>query len=171
MLIIIVMLWLHLQGQTSPWQHQSGHNITLIKVLHWAHILQVDTCLLLKIFLYNSQSGKIYYYCIFYIILQSWWKNFSQPCTGTMRVGVNLYTDAMICRHFVRLVHHISLTSSSVQQWLQIDMPLVRGIQIYSCEEKLHFLTSCLTLGINFKLWCTCLKFCHYKNKKLLHFT
>ena len=33
----------------------------------------------------------------------------------TMRVGVYLYTDPMICRHFVRLMHHISLTSSSVQ--------------------------------------------------------
>ena len=58
------------------------------------------------------QSGQIHYYCIFYIILQSWWKNFGQPCTGTMRVRVNLYTDPMICRHFVRLVHHISFTSS-----------------------------------------------------------
>ena len=41
------------------------------------------TCSLLKIFLYNSQSGQIHYYCIFYITLQSWWKNFSLPCTGT----------------------------------------------------------------------------------------
>ena len=102
------------------------------------------TCSLLKIFLYNSQSGQIHYYCIFYIILQSWWKNFSQPCTGTMRVRVNLYTDLMICRHFVRLVHHISFTSSSVQQWVQIDMPPVRGTHIHSSKEQLHYFTSSL---------------------------
>ena len=102
------------------------------------------TCSLLKIFLYNSQSGQIHYYCIFYIILQSWWKNFSQPCTGTMRVWVNLYTDLMICRHFVRLVHHISFTSSSVQQWVQIDMPPVRGTHIHSSKEQLHYFTSSL---------------------------
>ena len=49
------MLWLHLQGQTSPGQHQSGNNIILIKVLHYTHILQVNTCSLLKIFPYNSE--------------------------------------------------------------------------------------------------------------------
>ena len=38
-------------------------------------------------------------------------------------------------RHFVRLMHHISFTSSSVQYWVQIDMPPVRGIQIYSSKE------------------------------------
>ena len=88
----------------------------------------------------------------------------------TMRVGVYLYTDPMICRHFVRLMHHISLTSSSVQQWVQIDMPPVRDIHIYSSKEQLYYFTCCLTLGIYFKLQCTCLKFCHQKNKKLLYF-
>ena len=102
------------------------------------------TCSLLKIFLYNSQSGQIHYYCIFYIILQSWQKNFSLHCTGTMRVWVNLYTDLMICRHFVRLVHHISFTSSSVQQWVQIDMPPVRVTHIHSSKEQLHYFTSSL---------------------------
>ena len=29
--------------------------------------------------------------------------------------GVYLYKDSKICRHFVRLMHHISFTSSSVQ--------------------------------------------------------
>ena len=118
------------------------------------------TCSLLKIFLYNSQSGQIHYYCIFYIILQSWQKNFSLHCTGTMRVWVNLYTDLMICRHFVRLVHHISFTSSSVQQWVQIDMPPVKR-HSHSQQQRIVALLHKQP---------TCLTFCHQKNKKLLHF-
>ena len=55
LIIIVNMLWLHLQGQTSPGQHQSSNNI-ILKVLHFAHILQVNTCSLLEIFLLNSQS-------------------------------------------------------------------------------------------------------------------
>ena len=34
----------------------AGNNIVPIKVLHCAHILQVNKCSLLKIFLYDSQS-------------------------------------------------------------------------------------------------------------------
>ena len=34
----------------------AGNNIVLIKVLHCAHILQVNKCSLLKIFIYDSQS-------------------------------------------------------------------------------------------------------------------
>ena len=32
----------------------------------------------------------IHNYCIFYSILQSWWKNLSYPCTGIIKVAVNL---------------------------------------------------------------------------------
>ena len=125
----------------------------LIKVLHCAHILQVNKCSLLKIFLYDSESGRIHNYhpyCIFYSTLQSWWKNLSQPCTGIMRVAVNLLTDLMICSYFVRLMHHISFTSSSVQQKVQMDMPLVRGIHIYS---TIYF-TYCFSLAFtsNYKV-------------------
>ena len=145
-----------------------GNNIVPIKVLHCAHILQINKCSLLKIFLYDSESGRIHNYhryCIFYSTLQSWWKNLSQPCTGIMRVAVNLLTDLMICRYFVRLMHHISFTSLSVQQKVQMDMPLVRGIHIYS--TILHIL---LFFSFYFKLQSTCPKFCHSKNKKLLYF-
>ena len=41
--------------------------------------------------------------------LQTIWQGWS---TGSMRVGVYLYTDLMICRHFARLMHQISFTSS-----------------------------------------------------------
>ena len=49
-------------------------------------------------------------------------------------------------------------------------MPPVRGIHIYSSKEWLYYFTYCLTLGIDFKLQCTCLKFCHRKNKKIIIF-
>ena len=135
----------------------AGNNIVLIKVLHCAHILQANKCSLLKIFLYDSESGRIHNYhryCIFDSTLQSWWKNLSQPCTGIMRVAVNLLTDLMICRYFVRLMHHISFTSSSVQQKVQMDMPLVRGIHIYSSKEQLHYFTYCFSLAFtsNYKV-------------------
>ena len=122
------------------------------------------TCSLLKIFLYNSQSGQIHYYCIFYIILQSWWKNFSQPCTSTMRVRVNLYTDLMICRHFVRLVHHISFTSSHhhyISTIVSADRHATSERHSHSQQQRIVALLHKLP---------TCLKFCHQKNKKLLHF-
>ena len=66
-----------------------------------------------------------------------------------------------------------------------MDIPPVRGIHIYSSKEWLHYFTCCkfysskewlhyftccLTLGIYSKLQCTCLQFCHLKNKKLLYF-
>ena len=46
---------LYLPGQTSPGQLKSGNNLMLVEVLHWAHILQVNTCPLLKIFLYTHR--------------------------------------------------------------------------------------------------------------------
>ena len=111
------------------------------------------TCSLLKIFLYNSQSGQIHYYCIFYITLQSWWKNFSQPCTSTMRVWVNLYTDLMICAPHLFYILISTIVSA--------DRHATSERHSHSQQQRIVALLHKLP---------TCLKFCHQKNRKLLHF-
>ena len=117
------------------------------------------TCSLLKIFLYNSQSGQIHYYCIFYIILQSWQKNFSLHCTGTMRVGQSLYkSDDMQALCETCAPHLFYILISTI---VSADRHATSERHSHSQQQRIVALLHKLP---------TCLKFCHQKNKKLLHF-